>query len=137
MIKSFVPKIECDMLENDPSLWFVFQGENILLHNQFLTSKIPLLTDINLLNLPVTQKFYMGTYNSIHCFVVQVNQNLNVTLPTEMEFQHIRQAHATLADEDIFKIITRAKELLHWNECTQFCGYCGKKTNLSLLEQAK
>lgn len=116
----------------EPAFWFIFHGEEILLK----ANEIPLLLSLDELNLTLERQIYLGMYGSISCFAVQLSQQ-PVSLAQDLAFQHIRQAHETLEDDNLFQVVSRSKQLLHWDRSTQFCGYCGQKTHYSNKERAK
>lgn len=132
MSKPFIPQIHPPTSFVEPAFWFIFHGENILLQNH----TIPHLFDINALDLSIERQIYLGTYGKTPCFAVQIGQQ-PPALPEYMAFQHIRQAHELISDEDLFLLVSKAKQLLHWDSSTQYCGYCGHKTKYSDKERAK
>lgn len=132
MIKSFTSQIHPPALLTEPALWFIFHGEELLLKNNTL----PQLLNTSELKLDIERQIYLGMYGNTPCFAVQTSEKPN-SLSQEMAFQHIRQTHETLEDEDLFRVVSRAKQLLHWDKSTQFCGYCGQKTRYSDKERAK
>lgn len=137
MKKRFISQIEPPASLTQPALWLIFQNEEILLEHTTTVSKIPLLVDINQFNFNIAQKLYLGMYENSHCFTAEINHTSPTQVPPNFAFQPIRQSHATLADEDLFYVITRARQILHWDKNTQYCGCCGHKTGLSNKERAK
>lgn len=137
MHKVFVSQIHPPAPLTQPAFWFVFQNEEILLQTTFNISRIPKLLDINSFNFAIQQQLYLGVYENIPCFTAQVEQTSTTSLPPDIAFQQIRQSHATLNDEDLFHIVTRARQVLHWDKNTQYCGCCGSRTQLSNKERAK
>ena len=59
------------------------------------------------------------------------------TLPMNTSFLHIRQAHESINDTDLFSLASLGKQLLNWDMKTQFCGCCGGINKHSLNERAK
>ncbi|MCE0722497.1 MULTISPECIES: NAD(+) diphosphatase [Legionella] len=132
MSKPFISQIHPPASFVEPPFWFIFHGEDILLQNH----TIPQLSNINALNLSIERQIYLGTYGNTPCFAAQISAQ-PFTLPPNMAFQHIRQAHELLRDEDLFLLVSKAKQLLHWDNSTQFCGCCGHQTQYSTKERAK
>ncbi|CAM2845175.1 NADH pyrophosphatase [Legionella steigerwaltii] len=132
MSKPFIPQIHPPASFVEPAFWFIFHGEDLLLQNH----TIPQFFGINALNLSIERQIYLGIYGNTPCFAVQISKQPQ-GLPEYMAFQHIRQAHELINDEDLFLLVTKAKQLLHWDSSTQFCGYCGHKTQYSNKERAK
>lgn len=137
MSKSFVLNFCPPALYTQSALWFVFQNEEILLDSTSTSFKIPKFSDINSLNLNVAQKCYLGMYGNIPCFTAQVSQIPVTSLPFGMKFHAVRQSYAIIDNEEIFLIVTRAMQILHWDRRTQFCGCCGEKTKSSDTELSK
>ncbi|CEK09605.1 NAD(+) diphosphatase [Legionella hackeliae] len=132
MTISFTSQIHPPASLSHPAFWFIFHEEEILLKN----NKIPQFSSIHELHLTIERQIYLGMYRGIPCFTVQISQQ-PVALTQDMTFQHIRQAHETLEDDELFQVVSRSKQLLHWDKSTQFCGYCGEKTLYSDKERAK
>lgn len=132
MSKAFTSQIHPPTSFVEPAFWFIFHGEDILLQNHC----IPKFFSIEALNLSIEHQIYLGTYGSTPCFAVQLGKQPEV-LPPDAAFQHIRQAHELLGNEDLFLLVSKAKQLLHWDRSTRFCGYCGHQTQYSTKERAK
>lgn len=136
MNKSFITQINPPTSLLKPSLWFIFHGEEILLHSSSNSISIPQFVTIECFNTYIEQQLYLGTYDNTHCFTATLIKAPKI-LPQNTLFQHIRQSHETLNDEDLFSMISRAKQLLNWDKNTLFCGRCGQKNQLSNKERAK
>ncbi|KTD58075.1 NADH pyrophosphatase [Legionella sainthelensi] len=132
MTKPFTSQLHPPTSFTEAAFWFIFHGDELLLKN----SSIPRFFTINELNLIREREIYLGVYGAIPCFSVEITQKPSV-LPPGMEFQPVRQSHEILEDDELFRLITRAKQLVHWDKSTQFCGYCGHKTQSSITERAK
>ncbi|MBS0350259.1 MAG: NAD(+) diphosphatase [Proteobacteria bacterium] len=133
----FVSQVFSSTSLNEPGAWFIFQEEEILLENLPNVCKIPVLPGIQQFNFHIKQQHYLGIYEKTHCYTAQITQTPTTLLPQGTRFQPLRQAHASLANDDLFAIAIRAKQILHWDESTQFCGHCGQKTQPSTTERAK
>ena len=136
MNKAFIPSICLPAPNLQPTLWFIFQNDEILLDVRSNIIKIPEMLDDSTLNFEIKQKICIGKYGNFHCFAVQVH-NATTPLPPGMEFRPIRQSFFALNDENIFLIASRAMEILYWDRRTQFCGCCGERTQFSDVEPAK
>lgn len=120
-----------------PAWWFIFQDEKILLQNIANNSRIPQFSNIELFNFNIERQLYLGMYSNNNCFTAQIHQADTAILPDGMSFQSIRQPHTILVNDELFSIIARARQLLHWDKSTLFCGYCGRSTQVSTKERAK
>jgi NAD+ diphosphatase len=130
MKKNFHPQIQFPGNLSTPALWFVFNGEEILLQQDDSKAlHIPTTINIRDFKIPISGEHYLGIYGNIHCFVAEAEKTS--ALPECMAYKSLRQAYDILANEDLFLIASRAKQILLWDKSTQFCGYCGSKTQLS------
>jgi NAD+ diphosphatase len=136
-MKNFISQIHPSHVTTQPSFWFIFQNEEILLQQNSNSIIVPQFTNIDELNFNIEQQQYLGIYENTPCFAAQVRQTEATALPPDMAFQLVRQSHEALGDDDLFHVITRAKQILYWDKSTQFCGYCGNKTQQSSTERAK
>lgn len=132
MNNTFISQIHPPLPLLQPALWFIFHGEEILLQN----NTIPLLRDAHDTSLHLDRQFYLGMYGSTPCFTAEIDQKPE-SIAANFRFQSIRQAHELLADEDLFRVLCGAKQLVYWDKSTQFCGYCGQRTQTSDKERAK
>ncbi len=116
------------------ALWFILQNDQIVLESQHTTLSIPYFHDINQYCFTISRQLYLGTYKGTPCFAIEIVKSS--TIPEHMQLKPLRQAFNDLT-EDLFTLAGRAKQILSWDKVTQFCGRCGKKTQLSETERAK
>jgi NAD+ diphosphatase len=127
MKTSFLSQLHPPIPVNQPALWFIFKNEQILLADNHTIPR--LFTP----PLPIQHPHYLGTYNATPCYAAEVLEAAHS--PSAMSFQPLRYE---LADNnDLFLIAARAKQILHWDKATQFCGRCGSSTQHSEQERAK
>lgn len=136
MNKSFTAQINPPSSLIEPSLWFIFHGEDILLHTCSSSLSIPKFIHAEEFHPLIEQQLYLGVYDNTHCSVINLLEKPQ-NLPANTFFQHIRQAHEAINDDDLFSIASRGKQLLNWDKKTLFCGCCGEKNQPSLNERAK
>ncbi len=120
----------------EPSIWVIWHGEELLLQISSDTVSLPKFADLSLINPSIDQQLYLGIYNNSPCFTASLTKQPDNLAP-DLFFQPIRQTHETLNDQDLFNLVSRAKQLLYWDKSSQFCGRCGHKNQLSLKEFAK
>lgn len=137
MSNQFIAKTMETGLNIASALWFVFQNGSILLDSSTAKIQIPMSSDSDFHNLAAEQKCYLGLYGNIPCFALQLNTSEDVLLPSSLTFQPVRESHVLLANEDMFLIVIRAMQVLHWDKRTRFCGCCGEKTSYHNIEHAK
>jgi NAD+ diphosphatase len=137
MKKIFTPQLQSPPPSTLPALWFIFKDEEILLQTQGAQSTIPQCIDIKTLAIEYSQPLFLGFYDGLHCFAAELTETNQTPLPENFSFTFLPQSFETLQDDDLLAIATRAKQMLHWNNSTQFCGHCGKQTILSTSEPGK
>lgn len=133
--KLFTPQLIPPLPLLQPALWFIFHNDHILLHTTPMAVKIPQCMDINAWNLAISAQHYLGMYENIPCFGIEVSQP--GTLPMDMSFEQLRRSYELVNDEDLFLIASRARQILAWDKNTRFCGQCGHATIPSTTERAK
>lgn len=118
----------------DNSLWFIFNGNQILLNLENKLSVIPTSKIISKLQPDLQLTHYLGELNGVHCFCSAINSH--VTLQNPWKFEVLKYAHVLLS-ETLFKIATRALQVLYWDKTHQFCSCCGEKINIKTDERTK
>lgn len=117
-----------------PALWFIFEHENILLYQTCEQLMVPQLKDIGFFKAQISRQYYFGIYQDIHCFALELVRDAKT--PENFLSIPFRQAHEYI-EQNLFLVATRAKQLLHWEKASQFCGYCGHRTVFSNQEYCK
>lgn len=118
------------------SWWIIFHQDNLLLQQGDSIFQLPQLSSYEAQSLNIQQSLYLGQYANTPCFTATLDTLSEPILPNLL-FQPIRQAYETLNQETLFALVSRAKQLLHWDISSQFCGHCGQKTQTSDKERAK
>lgn len=135
-MSKFISGIHPPALITEPSFWFIWHGEELLLQVDSGQLSIPEFADIDFLNASIEQQLYLGVYEGRPCFTAAI-QSQPRNLPPNLSFQPIRNSHERLNDQELFNLISRARQLLNWDKSSQFCGRCGEKNQLSVNELAK
>ena len=130
----FVPSIVPPEEPAQPSLWFAFQGDKLLVRMNKASLSIPLLTSFEDLGLDFVRRNYMGRLDAYHCYAVELAEETEA--PAGMAFQGLRQVY-TCIPEDLFSLAGRAKQIVEWDQNHQFCGRCGAAMKVSRTERAK
>lgn len=131
----FTRKIKPPVSLTSPALWFIFKGDEILVYSNHPDTIIPRAMDIGTFNLEIIRQQYLGTYKDIDCFAVEVAPD--TPLPPHMSFKSLRQVYEKIANDDLYMLAGRAKQILQWDRQSQFCAQCGHKTVFSDHEFAK
>ncbi len=105
-----------------PASWFLFHGDKLLIHSIHQKTSLICSTTPQQLGIQPTFSRYIGNYGNTAYFVAELPQS--TVAPQGMEFRSIRSLFGSI-DDDLFTIIGRAKQILHWNSEYKFCGKCG------------
>lgn len=111
-----------------PALWFLFRGFQLLVNRAGETLKIPLLQTTEELNLKPIRTQYMGALVSdgrpIPCFCGEIE--ISAAPPPNYEYQNLRPLFAQI-DETSFWLAGRAVQLVDWDRTHLYCGHCGRQ----------
>lgn len=129
--KYYKPAITLKSANNDYSYWFVFCLTKLLIkHNECTIPYLRSLTEINLSPIRIQ---YLGTLRGHPCYSAEVSPDTIV--PEGMSFKELRSLYGAL-DEDIFLLAGKAIQVVKWDQTTQYCGRCGRKTQTLQGERA-
>ncbi len=132
---AFIFSYEETFEEQEPSWWFVFSGNKLLVQMTDQGGvRIPLLSGLDTLPLRALRKQYLGTMNGHSCLSAECETN--VQLPTGMEFHGLRKLYGAL-DEEMFWVAGRAFQIMDWDRTHTHCGKCGSPTKDKVDERAK
>lgn len=138
MQPSFTAQLYPTTPHTQTALWFIFQDDNILLKETANGLLIPTTNDLSTLQDLIIQKHYLGLYGSDPCFTASLPVQETLPLLSGLAFHPVRHAYLQLnQNESLCHLITRAKQILYWDDTTQFCGQCGRKTESCENERAK
>ncbi len=134
-MKGFIREFQEKGKTASNSLWFVFQGDNLLINStQKETGLIPKRKRLSELNINSQIKQYIGRYNNITCYSVFVSDD--TPAPENMNFCNLRRLFGIL-NPDMFYIAGYARQIIRWEETTQYCGKCGSVLQPLESERAK
>ena len=131
---AFVSSYQQSFDEQEPSWWFVFSGNKILVESRDHGAGVPLLGDLDTLPLRALRKQYLGTMNGHSCLCAECEAD--VRIPEGMAFQGLRKLYGAL-DEEMFWVAGRAFQIMDWDRTHQYCGKCGTPTKNKADERAK
>jgi NAD+ diphosphatase len=117
----------------EKALWFIFRGREILL-NIHRNPGIPKLYDIGELGLSGIRDQYLGTLDKIHCYSVEVPEEIQA--PEGTKFVDLRQAYLEM-NQECFTLVNKAVQIMEWDRINQFCSRCGTKTRKRPGERGK
>jgi NAD+ diphosphatase len=105
-----------------PAVWLLFCDKKLLIPVTQTDTLSICTTSPKQLEIEPTFSRYIGEHKGLDCFVAELPQS---TVPPQgMDFQPIRSLFGTI-DDDLFTLVGRAIQILHWNSEYRFCGKCG------------
>jgi NAD+ diphosphatase len=130
----FIPGIIDPEEKVEPSWWFIFRGDELLVHRGSSSVEIPCAVDMSDLGLKAVCEQYLGQLHSRHCYAAELDEGKSA--PPGMAFQGLRGIYG-LVDEETFGLAGRAFQIVDWDRTHQFCTRCGTPVTQSATERAK
>ncbi len=134
LLDNFTPYYSPPHDTGEFSMWFIFYKNELLIQEKQGSYHVPLLNIVEQDKLPLINQFYLGQYDSIHCFGAEINPITSI--PSGYQALGLRQLFGLISD-DLLTLAGRVIHLLYWDSTTQFCGRCGHTTLLKTDERAK
>ncbi|MCC7261054.1 MAG: NAD(+) diphosphatase [Candidatus Latescibacteria bacterium] len=131
---AFTPLVAPPTGPAEPSLYFAFSQDRLLVHLEGQSARVPILGEAAELGLPVIRQQYLGTLGQIHCYSVELPPDAET--PQGMALKGLRQLFGLL-EEPLFWVAGRAVQIVNWDRTHQFCGQCGTATVSRPTERAK
>jgi NAD+ diphosphatase len=132
--KHFIPGILPPQGNLGLSWWFAFLQNQLLLHQESSSVRIPYLVRFAELGLPFGDQHYLGQLDGHSCYAVDLPEG--TVAPEGMAFEGLRKVYGRL-DEDLFWLAARAVQIAEWDRTHCFCGRCGIPLRLRETERAK
>jgi NAD+ diphosphatase len=132
--RQFVPAIDAPDLSSDPSWWFLFQDDRLLVLQRDDALDIPSARAIEDLHPALLRTIYLGRLDGRDCFAAEIAPD--APSPDGLLRETLRGVYGRLPD-DLFAIAGRAVQLLTWDRTHQYCGRCGMPTAPMLGERAR
>jgi NAD+ diphosphatase len=130
----FIPSYRPPEDRREPSLWFVFNDDELLVANNGEGIAVPCVPDLSIWQLSVTNECYLGILRGQHCYAGQLETEGN--LPEGVFLQKLRPLLDGLPEEHA-ALAGRAAQLVHWHKTQRYCGTCGERTVDSEVQRAK
>jgi NAD+ diphosphatase len=130
----FVPLITPPSALDRPALWFVFQGNELLVAGVAARASVPVARDPAEIGIAVVRRQYLGALDGYHCFSAEAA--IDAPAPTGLNWSALRPLFGLLEDP-VFAIAGRAVQVVDWDRSHQFCGRCGAATEVSLTERCR
>ncbi len=129
MTTRFISAITPPDATHQGSLWFLFQGNRLLVVREGNQTDILRLRSPEDIGLPPVQAHYLGLLNGAdgeaRCFCGEIADD--VQPPVGMVFENLRPLYTQL-DETLFWLAGRAVQIVDWDRTNRFCGRCGQQT---------
>ena len=130
----FTPAFRAEESAAAPYLWFIFQGERLLVPTAENAAVSVCTCSPTQLGIEPIYSQFLGRYGRTNCFVAEVNDT--TPLPSTMCFKGLRSLFGVV-DEDLFSLAGRAVQILHWQREHRFCGRCGATMKNRATELAR
>ena len=114
-----------------PVLCFCFRGRELLVTEDH---GLPDLTHLEEVGIESIRSQYLGSLGDAHCHSVELETDADP--PTGHAFRDLRALFGSM-DEHLHALASRAVQIVEWDRTHQFCGACGKATQLSGSERAR
>lgn len=128
---TFVPGIRAPEGSHEQALCFVFRKRELLVTQGF---DLPGLEVLDGSGIESVRSQYLGFFGDTHCHSVELGPD--VSAPSGMVFRDLRVLFGNL-DEQLHAIAGRAVQIMEWDRTHQFCGACGKQTELSTTDRSR
>jgi len=115
-------------------LWFILQGQNLLIKENKQGFSIPSSKDISGLKRHTSSPQFLGSMDGKLCYAAEYPKEISVSDP--FYFKSPRTLFGRLEDELVW-IAGLANQLVYWNRNHQYCGKCGSLTENKTDERAK
>lgn len=127
----FVPShIRPDSPGTEPLL-FAFRRRELLVTAD---GSLPAYTVINGHGFEAVRTQYLGLFGESHCYSAEFPADTEA--PDGLAFRDLRMLFASL-DEHHHAIAGRAVQIVEWDRSHQFCGACGKPTELGTTDRSR
>lgn len=132
--KHFIPAAPYSTSNDQPGYWFAFSDFNLLVKGDNANFSLPLLSNLEELNLSPVRTQYLGTLAGVPCHSAELS--LKATAPSGFSFTDLRSFYSRV-EEDLFLLAGRALQIMSWDQTHQYCGRCGYRTETVEGEMAK
>lgn len=132
--KRYEPSITTPATKKQDSLWFIFNGNKLLVKTATDKVALPVWREMEALAGNLASPLYLGELEGCQCFCCEYSEGLHI--PEGFEFRDLRPLFGAMED-DLFLLAGKAFQVMNWNRNTQYCGKCGTPTEHRSQERAK
>jgi NAD+ diphosphatase len=127
----FIPSHIRPESPGDEPLLFAFRRRELLVAED---GSLPSYTLINSQGFEAVRTQYLGRFGNSHCYSAEFAGD---TEPTGgLVFRDLRMLFMSL-DSEHHAIASRAVQIVEWDRTHQFCGACGKQTELAATDRSR
>jgi NAD+ diphosphatase len=128
---------------NQPALWFIIQGERLLVQPAGETFAVPRCVDPAKLGVTLLRSHYLGhapngdgegSAARLHCYAAEIAAD--APLPDGLVAEALRPLYPGLG-EPWWGLAGRALQIIEWDRTHQYCGRCGAATEQMPTERAR
>lgn len=130
----FVPLIAPAGEIRGEAWWFVFRGNNLLVHRDDSRVEVPHVEHPSQLGMEPMRTQYLGTLHGRHCFSAECAESIEP--PEHLRFAGLRSLFGVI-DDATFLLAGRAMQIVDWERSHQFCGRCGTPTERKEGERSR
>lgn len=134
MYRTFIPGIAPLTVQPEPSWWFAFVGNKLLVRAEGKVSEIPKLITLAEIGLEPVRTQFLGSLDGQPCYSAELPKD--AIAPDGFTLQGLRELYGTL-DEDLYALCGRAIQIVEWDRTHQYCGHCATPTTQLSHERAK
>jgi NAD+ diphosphatase len=125
--------------ERGAALWFIAQGDRLVVRQAGETLEVPMASGPAELGIEPVRTLYFGYLReesgaARDCYAAELAAD--APLPEGMLADGLRQLHPALGDV-LWGVAGRAVQILAWDRTHQYCGQCGAQTESAVHERAK
>jgi len=121
-------------LEN-PSLWFIFRGQQLVVRSVAPGQvELPQTSGLATVGLLPLRTQFLGEFSGVPCQAAEIDEA--APLPEGLSSEGLRALFGRL-DEEVWAVAGRAFQIIDWDRTHQFCGRCGERTEQSEGERSK
>ncbi|NWF56621.1 MAG: NAD(+) diphosphatase [Syntrophaceae bacterium] len=118
----FISAVTAPKERSGPAWWFAFEGNQLLIHQDSDSARVPFLRDFSELKVPYTETHYLGDLDGHSCYAVDLKEKADI--PPGMALEGLRKVYGRM-DEELFWLAARAVQIVEWDRTHRFCGSCG------------
>lgn len=134
MSEIFLPLVSPEDAAIESALWFVFQGNQLLVRRSEGRADVPAVRHPEDIGLAPMRHQYLGLLGGHHCFSAECDNG--VAPPAGMVWAGLRSLFG-LMDDRHFAVAGRAVQIVDWDRSHQYCGRCGTPTVIKVGERAR